>query len=417
MLKIAFRSLASRWRTATLVAITIAMSVALVLSVERLRHDARTSFVQTISGTDLVVGARSGAIQLLLYSVFHIGNATNNISIESVEDIGNIADVDWLIPLSLGDSYRGYRVIGTSRAFFEHYRYGKERGIEVATGKPFDDVFDAVLGSEVASALGHAVGDPMIVVHGTGSAAVMTHENQPFQVAGILAPTGTPIDRAVLVSLEGIEAVHVDWQRGAPIAGQVTSMDEIRTMPLEPEAVTALLVGLKSRVAVFRVQRRINEYREEPLLAVLPGATLQELWQLTGVAENALRLIVLAVLFAGLVSLVAVLLAGLNERRREIAVLRASGARPGDIFRLLTLESSLLTALGITLGMTLHVVVMLVLGQILRTRYGIVVETGLPEIRELAILGAILGAGTLAGLVPAWRAYRNALSDGLSQPF
>jgi len=209
MLDIAWQSLRNRWSTALLAVLAIAISVALILTVDQVRRDARTAFVQTVSGTDLVIGARSGAVQLLLYSVFRMGNATNNMSWESATEIAERQEVAWTIPLSLGDSYRGYRVLGTNQGYFTHYRFGRDRQLSLNEGVVFDDVFDAVLGSEVARALDHEIGDEIIIAHGTGSVGLTTHDNQPFSVAGILAPTGTPVDRTVHVSLEGIEAVHV----------------------------------------------------------------------------------------------------------------------------------------------------------------------------------------------------------------
>lgn len=415
MLDIAWKSLRNRWPTALLAVLAIVVSVSLILTVEKIRRDARSSFTQTVSGTDLIVGARSGSVQLLLYSVFRIGNATNNISWESVQDIADRPAVEWTIPLSLGDSHKGYRVVGTSDAFFEHFRYGNSRSLALSEGKAFDDVFDTVIGSEVAEKLGYTVGQSIVVAHGTGNVGLMTHDNQPFTVSGILKPTGTPVDRAVHVSLEGIEAMHVDWQSGAPKRGEGTSADTIRAMDLQPAAVTALLIGLKSRGTVFREQRAVNNYSEEPLLAIIPGVALQELWGLVGVAENALFMVSASVVVCALINLVTVLLAGLNERRREMAILRAAGARPLHVFVLMCIESTLLTLAGIVLGVVVHYLIVWSASQWVQNQYGIVVSLGLPNAAELAILGAILMAGFVAGLVPATSAYRKSLADGMVQ--
>jgi putative ABC transport system permease protein len=417
MLGIAWKSIRNRWATALLAVIAIAMSVALILTVEKIRRDARDSFTQTISGTDLVVGARSGAVQLLLYSVFRIGNATNNISWESVEYIQNRKAVDWVIPISLGDSHAGYRVLGTNQNYFSHYRYAKKRSLELADGAVFDDVFDAVLGSEVAKQLGYKIGDQIVVAHGTGRAGLVEHDKQPFTVSGILRSTGTPVDRAIHVSLEGIEAMHVDWQNGAVIKGRATSAETIRSMDLKPKAVTALLVGLESRVTVFREQRSINTYRQEPLLAILPGVALQELWNLVSVAEMALLIVSVCVVVAGLVNLMSVLLAGLNERRREMAVLRSVGAKPAQVFLLLCIESTVLTIVGIIAGLVLHYVLTGFGSLFMQERFGISVVLGVPGSSELKILLAIAIAGLLAGMLPALQAYRKSLVDGLSQRF
>ena len=415
MIAIAWKSLCSRWSTALLALLAIAMSVALILTVEKVRRDARSSFTQTVSGTDLIIGARSGSIQLLLYSVFRIGNATSNISWESVEEIKERKAIDWVIPISLGDSHAGYRVLGTSHDYFEHYRYADKRLLSFASGKRFEDVFDAVIGSEVARQLGYEIGQEIVVAHGTGSVALVEHDKQPFRVSGILEPTGTPVDRAIHVSLEGIEAMHIDWRNGATVKGEGTPADVIRGMELEPAAVTALLIGLKSRATVFREQRAINTYRSEPLLAILPGVALQELWGLVSVAEIALLIVSVIVVIAGLVNLMSVLLAGLNERRREMAVLRSVGARPVHVFLLLCIESALLALGGIIAGLFLHYLIVGAGSVYLQERFGLAVQLGLPQSAEIKILIGVALAGLVAGMIPAMQAYRKSLADGLSQ--
>lgn len=414
LLHLAWASLANRRSTALLAVLAIAMSVALLLSVDKIRRDARTSFTNTVSGVDLIVGARSGAVPLLLYSVFRIGNATNDVSVESYGEIRALPGVAWTVPLSLGDSHRGYRVLGTTNAYFERYRHGDDRPLRFVAGAPFDDLFDAVLGSEVADALGYRLGDPIVVSHGTGAVGLVRHDDQPFRVTGILAPTGTPVDRTVHVSLRGIEAMHVDWRSGAKVPGQSTGADVLRAMPLEPRAITAFLVGLESRRDVFRLQRAVNEYTAEPLLAVLPGVALQELWGLVGVAEKALLVVSWFVVAAGIVNLLSVLFAGLGERRREIAILRASGARPGHVFLLLTFEAGLLAFAGIVAGLVLHWIVTLAGGFWVERNFGLALPFGWPGPRDWATLGLILACGIAAGALPAWRAYRSSLADGMT---
>ena len=198
---IAVKSLLNRKSTATLTIIAIAISVTLLLGVERIRSEARSSFANTISGTDLIIGARGGSIQLLLYSVFRIGNATNNISWGSYQKFAELPSVAWTIPLSLGDSHLGYRVLGTTGEYFRHYRYGAKRKLQFLKGVAFDDIFDAVLGAEVAEKLGYRVGDPLIVTHGIAKQGGQDHRDKPFRVSGILAKTGTPVDQTIHVSL------------------------------------------------------------------------------------------------------------------------------------------------------------------------------------------------------------------------
>lgn len=413
ILSLSLKSLRNRWATAALSVFAIAVSVALLLGVEKVRVDARASFANTISGTDLIVGARSGAIQLLLYSVFRIGNATNNISIQTYREIAAHPKVAWTIPLSLGDSHRGFRVLGTNRDYFKHYRYGRKQRLAFAAGKPFEDVFDTVLGADVAKALGYRLGDPVVVSHGLGAAGISRHKDKPFRVAGILVRTGTPVDRTVHVSLEGIEAMHVDWRFGAPIPGRRISADKVREMKLRPRAVTAVLVGLKSRFAVFTQQRRINEYRGEPLLAILPGVTLQELWDLMGTAETALAVISAFVVVTGLLGMLTMLLAGLNERRREMAILRSVGARPAHIFGLFVAEATFLAVAGVMAGLALLYAMLFVGRPLVDANFGLYISIGLPAQRDFLILALVVAAGFVAGVIPAYQAYRRSLADGM----
>ena len=415
LLSLAWKSLINRRFSVLLTLFSIALSVALLMGVERLRSDARTSFANTLSGTDLIVGARSGPVQLLLYSVFHLGDATNNLSWDSYQAIADHPKVAWTVPLSLGDSHRGYRVLGTSHAYFEHYRYGADQALRLAQGKPFEDVYDAVLGAEVARKLGYGLGQSIILAHGANDVSFARHDDKPFKVVGILAPTGTPVDQTIHVSLEGIEAIHVDWRNGAPIPGLNISAERARHMDLTPETITAALVGLNSRIATFQVQRYVNDYPKEPLSAVLPGVALDQLWGLISVAENALLIVSAFVVVVGLFGMLAALLTSLNERRREMAILRSVGARPGHIFLLILGETGVLTLLGIGLGLVLLGLMSMITAPLIKAQFGIALALRGLSSYETLLLVIVLAAGLLIGLIPAYRAYRLSLSDGLSQ--
>lgn len=414
LLTLAWKSLINRRATTVLTALTVAFSVALLLGVEKIREGARASFATTISGTDLIVGARTGATQLLLYSVFRMGEATNNISWESCRSIADRPDVAWTIPLSLGDSHRGFPVLGTSDAYFRHFRYGRGRSLAFATGAPFADLFDAVIGADVARRLDYHVGDRIVLAHGVGALDLQTHADRPFRITGILAPTGTPVDRTVHVSLAAIEAIHLDWVDGMPpVAGLSTDADTVRRLDLQPTSITALLVGLRSRLAIFQAQRDINSFAEEPLLAIIPGVALQSLWSSLGTMEGALVVISALVVVTGLTGMLTASLAGLNERRREIAVLRSVGARPRDIFLLLILESVSLAVIGGLIGLALVYLALIVARPLVETRFGLFLPVLPPSAGDAAILGLVAAAGFLAGIVPAWRAYRMTLANGL----
>jgi len=411
---LAWKSLMNRRSTALLTVTSIALSVALLVGVERLRTEARESFANTLSGTDLIVGARSGPVQLLLYAVFRIGDATNNISWKSYQDIAEHPKVSWTVPIALGDSHRGFRVLGTTPAYFDHYRYARNRPLEITEGQQFSDLYDAVVGAEVADKLGYVIDDSIIVAHGASDVSFARHDDKPFRVVGILARTGTPVDRTVHVSLEAIEAIHVDWQSGAPIPGASISAEQARAMDLTPKAITAALVGLKSKIATFQVQRFVNDYPEEPLSAILPGVALSQLWILIGIAENALLIVSVFVVVVGLFGMLTALLTSLNERRREMAILRSVGARPGHVFALIMGEAGVLTLLGVLFGLSLLYLLLLVGQPIVESRFGIFIAIGGLSPYECILLGAVVTAGFLVGSIPSYRAYRLSLADGLS---
>ncbi|BEU05237.1 peptide ABC transporter permease [Agarivorans sp. OAG1] len=403
LLKLAWHSLWARRGTALLSLLTIALSVALLLGVENLRTQAKSSFASTISGTDLIVGARSGPTQLLLYSVFRIGNATNNISWDSYQEIAGQSSVKWSIPISLGDSHRGYRVMGTTNSFFEHYQYANKQPLEFAQGQQLNDTFEVVLGAEVARKLGYKLGDKIVVAHGIAAVSFVNHDQFPFEVSGILKPTGTPVDRTVITSLAGIEAIHLPPQTQPFTEAQLT-----------PSSITAMMLGTQSRLQIFNLQRQINQYKNEALLAILPGVALQELWGILSIAESALLAVSICVVITGLMSMLSTLMVSLKERRREMAILRSVGAKPRHIFGLLLIEALLLSALGALLGLASMYLILGAAKPILLNQFGFYLVLNWPTVEQCYLLLAVVVVGFLAGVLPAWRAYRYSLSDGMS---
>lgn len=414
MLELAWTSLRSRALSVGLTVLVITLSVVLLLGVERVRTQAHEGFASTVSGTDLIVGARSGPVNLLLYSVFHIGDPTNNVSWQSYQALSALPQVKWAVPLSLGDSWRGYRVVGTSDGYFEHYRYGAGHALAFASGRPFDDLYDVVIGAEVAQAQKVGLGDQIVLAHGTGAVTLATHADKPFRVAGILQRTGTPVDSSLLVSLAAIEAIHADWRSGVQLRSQSVSAERARHLDLTPTSITAFMLGLNSRIATFSVQRRINEYPDEAMLAILPGVTLQQLWQSLGMAERALQLISAMVVALGMVSLVALLVSTLQERRHEMAILRATGARPGYIAALLVVEAVATSAVACALALVLLVAASIAGRGWALANFGLSITHVWPDGRELAWVAGVLAISAVAGLVPALLAYRRTLADGLS---
>ncbi|RZL86776.1 MAG: ABC transporter permease [Variovorax sp.] len=411
---IAWRSAWNRRFTLALTVLSIALSTFLLLGVERIRTELRENFSSSVSGTDLIVGARTGSSQLLLYSVFRIGAATNNMQWKSVQALAQHPGVSWVAPLSLGDSHRGFAVLATTPEYFQHFRYGDRQSLQLREGKPFADLFDAVVGAEVADRLGYHAGQKITLAHGSGELNVAEHTDKPFTVVGVLARTGTPVDRTVHIGLAAMEAIHLEWAGGAPMPGVRIPAEQVRKFDLTPKNVTAVLVGLKNRAAVFGVQRWVSTYPAEALMAILPGVALDELWGVIGVGENALLLMSALVALVSLAGLVSVVMAGLNERRRELAVLRAVGASLRHVLALLALEGALVTLLGVVIGIVFASLGIALLSPWLQSQFGLALRLTEPTLNEWTLLASLLAAGWLASLLPGVRAYRLSLADGLS---
>ena len=412
LIKLTLNSLYARLLTVSMTIFAISLSLMLYLSVEKLRSSAYTSFTNTISQTDLIVGSRTGSVQLLLYSIFRIGNATNNITWESYQDIIEKDEVEWAVPISLGDSHKGYRVMGTNKDFFKHYKYRGNKSLVIKDGKYFSDLYDVVLGFGVAEKLDYQINSSIIVSHGLKS--FTDHDDQPFKVSGILAKTGTPVDNTIIVSLKAIEAIHVDWSSGAKIPGQVTPIDEIRKMDLATSNITAVLLGIKSKLKIFQLQRWINEYPEEALTAILPGVALQELWRIVGVVENILLGISFVVILTTLMGMAAIVLSSLNERRREMAIWRAMGASPKIVIGLLMLEAFIISSVSIFLSTFLLFILLYFLQPWIDTTYGILVTVEMLSLSDIYIFILFIFAAMFVSLIPALRAYWFSINDGMT---
>lgn len=410
LFSIAWKSLINRKVSVVLTLASLTLSVIVVVGVEHIRSQARASFDRTVSGVDLIVGARTSQINLLLYSVFRIGDATNGISSESYELIAGDPRVAWTIPLSLGDSHRGYRVLGTDSNFFEHFRFAQQSGLEFEQGHPFSDEFETVLGYEVARQLGYKLGDSITLSHGLGEISFSNHESTPFIVSGILEATGTPVDQTLHVTLEGLDAAHgLGPHEDSHHHDEETNEEH----HISSDEITAFMLGLHSRMSVFEIQGAINEYAEEPLLAILPGVALAQLWEVMGSVESILALISALVMLASLLGIATMLFASMRERQREIFLFRSVGMHSSSIFFLIEIEAILITTLGIGLGLG-FVWITLSAGQsYLSQEYGLMIDTLPLSPGIAAYLGVILFASIILSLLPGLAAYRSSLGSKL----
>jgi len=423
----AWQSAWSRRQALALVTISVAVSVLILLSVQQLRDDARRSFSNALSGVDLIVGPRGSATELMLYSVFQLGRPSRNMGYAGFQEIQTMPQVRWAVPIQLGDTYQGHPVLGTTATLFTEFK-SQGQGLSWAHGRAFGNpqqqvaaLKEVVLGAEVARRFGHQLGDQLVMTHGAGGGPEDTdHEDQPLTVVGILEPTGAPIDRSVLVNLETFEAMHQGWGLGiSPRALQAAQAQQVvtpDTKNLEPVSLSAVWVGLHNRSDVFSVRRKIESINRDPLMAVMPGVALDELWQVVKVVENTLVLVGLLVAASAMLSVAAVLLVAMAGRRKELAILRAMGVSPKAMLGYVLLEAVLICFLGILLGELLSQGLMWAAQDLLRVQFGVLVQPGWPSAQAWLSLGAVGIVAVLASLLPAWQAYRLSLVDGLHPP-
>jgi putative ABC transport system permease protein len=416
LLRLALKSLKNRQTSTLLTVLSISLSVTLLLAVERTKRAAEEGFTQSVSQVDLLVGGRTGPLNLILYTVFNMGSASNNISWESYQEIKNFPEVAWTIPYSLGDGHKGFRVVATDENFYNHYRFRGNEKIEFLEGGQALDVWDVVLGSQVYEKLKYKIGDSVVVAHGvTRGEGIQMHDDKPFRVVGIMKPTGTALDQSLYITLYGMEAIHIDWKNGAaPTKENAIPQNQLTKENIKIGPITSFFLRTKSRIENLRLQRTINNYESEPLLAIIPGATLADLWRGLSQIDTVLKIISLMVLFVGLAAMISTILAGLNERRREMAILRSLGAGPQRLTALLVFESFLLTGIAILAGVILNTGAFTLLSGWLESQFGFYVVGQIFSSTDYLYLALIWFAGTLVGFIPAIKASRLALKDGLS---
>ena len=428
---IAIESLKRRKTTAILTLLSITISISLLLCVDIIRTQVKTSFTRTVSGVDLIVGAPSGQLNLLLSSVFNIGTPTKGIEYKSIAALQSNKQVSWLIPLSLGDTHRGFRVVGTTNSFFDHFKYGDMQSLEMAAGSAFTQPLSTVIGADIAKSLGYKVGDKIIISHGLGSVSFNNHDDHPFTISGIVKKTGTPVDKAVYVTLQGLEEAHTGPKHSPTSMLGRKSADKANEHEHEhdehtkehavynseaftPESVSVVMLGLKHRVTALQLQYQINQSKKEPLMAILPGMALAELWQIMGNVESLLLGLSGLIVICALIGLATMLLATMRERYQEIAVLRTIGAGPFTLLLLIQIEAMLLTIVSAALSLGLVAGLMSALKPWLSSTYGLFLSSPLFGQSSVIIILLILGCTYLVSLFPAVAAYRRGLHAGLN---
>lgn len=411
-LRLAYKSLLNRKASVLLTIFAMTVSIVVMLGVEHTREQAKKSFDNSVSGVDLIVGARTGSLNLLLYSVFRLGNPTDNFSWRSYQNIASDNAVSWAFPIALGDSHRGYRVLGTTNDYFTHFSYGNRQSLTFNKGQAFERIFEVVLGAKVAASLNYQIGDEITLSHGVGATSFTHHDHTAFKIVGILSPTGTPIDQTVHISVEGLEAIHLSPAKLNAIKGKLAdvslSNSEIfQQYGVSPSAITAMMLGLKSKVRVFSLQRKINTNKREPLMAILPGVALSELWQTMSVVESTLAVISVLVVISALLGLSAMLLSSMRERTQELRLMRIIGASPLFIYWLIELEALLITFVSAISAILIISGGLWLLKPWLLNEYGLTIDANLLSISNIEVIGIVFVFALIAAIPSAALAYKQ----------
>ena len=415
MLSLLLKSMRSRIIPTSLVTISLMASMVLLLSIERIQQGTEEGFNQSISGVDAIIGPRSSSLELVLYTVFHLGRPTNNITTKTINDVKQRSDISWLVPIALGDSHRGYRVIATEPNYFQHIRYGNNQPLTFSKGAPFAELSEATLGSDVAEKLNYSVGSDIQITHGSIESIGSKHDDFSFTVTGVLNKTGTPIDQAIFLDLKGYELLHLGWKSGK----KVFSLEDIDLSSLPPDAlnpktVTAAFVGLKSKLTIFNFSKNIREYTEEAISAVIPGIALSELWSIVGLVDKGFQLLSWIIIAISLIAMVTLIIASLDNRKQEMTIYRANGASPKFLAAMVICESLVIGLVAIIGAIILVTAVTYFATSQLNLALGISPSFKWISLDEIKVFGIILLSGALSSLIPAAMVFRKNLHQALS---
>ena len=415
MLSLLLKSMRSRLIPTSLVTISLMASMVLLLSIERIQQGAEEGFNQSISGVDAIIGPRSSSIELVLYTVFHLGRPTNNITTKTVNDVKLRGDISWLVPIALGDSHKGFRVVATEPNYFEHIKNANGQPLVFSKGVAFAELSETVLGSDVAEKLSYRVGSKIQITHGSVESVGSKHDDFSFVVTGILNKTGTPIDQAIFLDLKGYELLHLGWKSGK----KIFNLDDINLSSLPedaliPKTVTAAFIGLKSKLTLFNFSKNIREYPKEAISAVIPGIALSELWSIVGLVDKGFQLLSWIIIAISLIAMVTLIIASLDNRKQEMTIYRANGASP-KFLAMMVLCESLVIGLTAIVGAIILVTIVTYFATVqLNLALGISPSFEWISMGEITVFSFILLAGALSSLIPAVMVFRKNLHQTLS---
>jgi putative ABC transport system permease protein len=382
-----------------LIVLLLALGVATITLLLLVSAQLEARMGRDARGIDLVVGAKGSPLQLVLSAVYHLDIPTGNIAFAEAMALAKRKPlVKQVIPLSLGDSAKGFRIVGTNHDYVAHY------GAAVAAGRLWERSMEAVLGADVAARTGMAVGAGFTGTHGLDEGGTH-HGDHPYSVVGVLARTGTVLDRLILTGLESVWDVHA--REDPPKGGKPERLSE------EEKEITALLVRYGSPLAVMQLPRFVNVQTE--MQAASPAFESARLFNLLGTGFDVVRAFAIVLIASAAVSVFVALYNALRERRYDLAIMRTLGASRRKLMGLMVTEGMLLASIGAAIGIGLGHALTELLGMILRARQQVEV-TGWHWLHAewwLLALGA--GVGLIAALIPALFAYRTDIGRTLAE--
>lgn len=397
---LALKSLRHKPLSTTLNLLLMAIGIAMMTFVLSASRQLEDGALRDAQGIDLVVGAKGSPMQLILSSVYHIDIPTGNIPLATHAKLSQNRMVKKIIPLALGDSYKGFRIVGTNADYIAHY------GGELAEGRMFDAPLQAVFGAQAAARTGARIGANFAGSHGLSQGGE-EHADAPFIVAGILKPTGTVLDRLVLTPVESVWRVHEIMHGIDP-----NDKEEKAAMDAERE-LTALLVQYASPLAAATMPRFINSQSE--LQAAQPAFESAKLFRMLGVGVDVLRGIAMLVLLSAALSMFVALYNALEERKTDLAILRTLGAPPRKLMLLLLAEGLMLALAGALLGWILGHAAVEALGRVLTADQNLTLSGRIVVPEEAWLVLVALCVGLVAALLPALRAYRTDIATTLTR--
>ncbi|MFN8094114.1 MAG: ABC transporter permease [Vicinamibacteria bacterium] len=409
---LARRSLAQHALTTVVTAACVALGVGLVLAVLGISRQAEDAFTGGEAGFDAVLGARGSALQLVLNTVFHLETSPGNIPWSLYEAVRADPGVALAVPYAVGDNYRGFRIVGTTREMLDSFEYRAGRRFEAREGGRFFDPErrEAVLGSEVARRSGLAEGSTFNPYHGLATDESQRHPEE-YVVVGVLEPTNSPSDRVLWIPIEGVFRMSGHVLRGTGTQYQARPGEAI---PAEHREVSAVMLKLRSPQAGFALSQTINRQGKVATLAWPVGRVMAELFDRIGWVTRVLAFVAWLVMLVAAGSVLASLYGSMAARRRDVAILRALGAGRATVFAAVVTEAALLSAAGAVGGLTVYGVTLAVARSLIRAQTGVLLDPFVAPPGLVAVPLAAVGLGAVAGVLPAVLAYRTDVASHLT---